>query len=141
MCFATYGCCQPCLLIKILFISQFNIVLLDQRLVFFVISLGRVVVPSRKIVKNLPGTYEKLPCKGKSYRFSSYRDPSVQTNTQTNTQTDILLLQYKDTSGYVFNILFYCIQRNTAETWRINFKLIKCLVYLNLVIVSNFLSL
>ena len=27
-----------------------------------VISLGRVVVPSPKIVINLPGTYEKLPC-------------------------------------------------------------------------------
>ena len=26
------------------------------------ISLGRVVVPSPKIVINLPGTYEKLPC-------------------------------------------------------------------------------
>ena len=29
---------------------------------FFVISLGRVVVPSPKIVKNLPGTYDNLPC-------------------------------------------------------------------------------
>ena len=29
---------------------------------FFVISLGRVEVPSPKIVKNLPGTYENLPC-------------------------------------------------------------------------------
>ena len=26
------------------------------------ISFGRVVVPSPKIVINLPGTYEKLPC-------------------------------------------------------------------------------
>ncbi len=30
----------------------------------FLVSLGRVVVPSTsKIVVNLPGTYEKLPCK------------------------------------------------------------------------------
>ena len=37
----------------------------------FVISFGRVVVPSPKIVINLPGTYEKLPCKGEPDRFSS----------------------------------------------------------------------
>ena len=37
---------------------------------FIVISLGRVVVPSPKIVINLPGTYEKLPCYGEPDRFS-----------------------------------------------------------------------
>ena len=29
--------------------------------ILFVISLGRMVVPSLKIFINLPGTYEKLP--------------------------------------------------------------------------------
>ena len=33
-----------------------------KKFIFFVISLRRVVVPSPKIVKNLPGTYENLPC-------------------------------------------------------------------------------
>ena len=43
-----------------------------KRYFFFleVISLGTVVVPSPKIVINLPRTYEELPCKGESYRFS-----------------------------------------------------------------------
>ena len=52
------------------------------------ISLGRVLVPSPKIVINLPGTYVKLPCKGEPDRFSGYRDPSVKTNKQTNKHPD-----------------------------------------------------
>ena len=38
--------------------------------IFFVISLGRVVLPSPKIFINLPGSYEKLPCQGEPDRFS-----------------------------------------------------------------------
>ena len=37
-----------------------------------------------KIVINLPRTYEKLHFKGESYRFSGYRDPLVQIDTQTH---------------------------------------------------------
>ena len=55
------------------------------------ISLGRVVVPFLKIVKNLPRTYEKLLCKGEPYRFISY--PSLGTHTQT-----VLLYYSEDTS-------------------------------------------
>ena len=55
---------------------------------FFAISLGRVDVPSIKIVINLLMTNEKLPCKGKSYR-----------------QADILLLYYKDSYLDVFEYL------------------------------------
>ena len=40
--------------------------------------LGRVVVPSPKLVINHPRTHEKLPCKGEPYQFS------VQTKRQTN---------------------------------------------------------
>ncbi len=57
-------------------------------LFFFVISLGRVVVPSPKIAINLSGTYEKPPCKGESYWFSSQRDPLVQTYKHTDKQKD-----------------------------------------------------
>ena len=39
------------------------------------ISLGMVVIPR---------TYEKLNCKGETYRFSSLRDPSVQTDRHTS---------------------------------------------------------
>ena len=39
-------------------------------IIFLGTILGRVVVPSSKIVINLPMTYEKLPCKGKPYQFS-----------------------------------------------------------------------
>ena len=52
------------------------------------ISIVRGVIPSHKIVMNLPSLYEKLSCKGELYRFSAERDPSV--------QTYILLLNYKD---------------------------------------------
>ena len=37
-------------------------------------------VPSPKIVRNLPRTYEKLHCKGEPYRFSGKQDPLVQTD-------------------------------------------------------------
>ncbi len=50
------------------------------------ISLGRVVLPSPKIVINLPGTYEKVPCKGEPDRYR---------------QTHILLFYYKDI-GYTW---------------------------------------
>ena len=60
----------------------------------FVISLGRVVVPSHKMLINLPGTYEK----GEPDRFSGKRDPSV----QTDRQIDILLLYYKEISVYLY---------------------------------------
>ena len=58
---------------------------------FFVISLVMVVVPSPKIVINLPGTYVKLPCHGEPDWFSSSRDPSVQTDKQTDTHPVTLL--------------------------------------------------
>ena len=48
------------------------------------ISLGMVVVPSLKIVINLPRTYEKLPCKGEPYQFIGKRDSSLQRNKQTD---------------------------------------------------------
>ena len=38
------------------------------------------------VVINLPRTYEKLPCKEEPDRFSGYRDPSAQTDIQTDTQ-------------------------------------------------------
>ena len=60
---------------------------------FVAISIGRVVVPSSKIAINLPRTYEKLHNKGEPYRFSGWRDLRYR---QTNKQTEILLLYYKD---------------------------------------------
>ena len=50
-------------------------------LIFF---LGWWLVPSPKIVINLPWAYEKLPCKGESYRFSGNWDPLEQTDRQTS---------------------------------------------------------
>ena len=44
-----------------------------------VISLGRVVEHSPKIVTNLPRKYGKLHCKGEPYRFSVQREPLVHT--------------------------------------------------------------
>ena len=44
------------------------------------ISLGKVVVPSSKIVSNLA---EKLHCKGEPYRFSGLKNLAVHTDTQT----------------------------------------------------------
>ena len=35
----------------------------------------------------MPKTYEKLHCKGEPYQFSGKRDPSVQTNRQTDPVT------------------------------------------------------
>ena len=43
------------------------------------IYFGRVVVPSPKIVMNLPRTYQALHCKGEPYQFSGQRDPQGQT--------------------------------------------------------------
>ena len=57
---------------------------------FFYIFLRRVIVPFPKIFINLPRTNEKLHCKGEPYRFSSYQDSSVHTDTQR--KIDILLL-------------------------------------------------
>ena len=48
----------------------------------------RVVVPSPQIDITISRTYEKLPCKEESDRFSSYRDPLVQIYKQTHRQTD-----------------------------------------------------
>ena len=39
----------------------------------WVISLGRVVLPSPKIVINLPRTNEKVHCKGETYWFSGWQ--------------------------------------------------------------------
>ena len=44
---------------------------------------------SREVVDTLqkiaiPRTYEKLNCKGESYQFSGYRDPSVLTYSKTD---------------------------------------------------------
>ena len=65
---------------------------------------------------NLPWTYEKLPCKGELDQFNGQRDPSVQTNRETNTQTHILLLQYKDM--YSFNIFqYYYEEKNQKCVW------------------------
>ena len=71
------------------FLFQFLILV-----IFFLgaISLGRVLVLSPKIVINLSGTYEKLPSKGEPDWFSGQQDPLLQTNRQTN----IRLLYYKD---------------------------------------------
>ena len=61
--------------------------------IFFlgVISIGSVVVPYHKIIINLPGTYEKLPCKRRS-RSVQRLARSFVTNKQTDRQTDIVLL-------------------------------------------------
>ena len=40
-----------------------------------------ISLESYKVVINLPGTYEKLPCEGEPDRFSGEQDPTVQTNT------------------------------------------------------------
>ena len=54
----------------------FNIVLKEKykiikgAIILRAISLGRVAVPSPKIIIKLPRTYEKLHCKGEPYRFS-----------------------------------------------------------------------
>ena len=49
-----------------------------------VIYLGRLVVPTPKIVINLSWTYEKLHCNRKPYRFSCKQDPSLHTDTETS---------------------------------------------------------
>ena len=47
-----------------------NIYLREELVCLGTISLGRVAVPSSKIVINLPRTYEKLHCKGEPYWIS-----------------------------------------------------------------------
>ena len=63
------------------------------------ISLGKVV-PSPKLVINLLRTYEKLSCKGEPYQFSCQ-----QTDTQTDKETNILLLYFKDNFTFEFSII------------------------------------
>ena len=48
--------------------------------------------------RNLPRTYKKLPCNGEPYQFSM-----VHTHRQTDTQTKILLLYYKDHIQHKYN--------------------------------------
>ena len=55
------------------------------------ISLGVLVIQTQKIVTNLLRTYEKLRCKGESYRFSGQRDPLVHTDRQTDIDPVTLL--------------------------------------------------
>ena len=71
-----------------LFVKSRNI----KTISIFFISLGRVV-PSPKIVINLPGTYEKLPCSAVS-EILRYK----QTQTETHPVTLV--------KGYVFNNYF-----------------------------------
>ena len=52
--------------------------------IFFRISLGRGVLPSRKIAINLHRTSAKLHWKVEPYRLSGLRDPSVQIDRQTD---------------------------------------------------------
>ena len=52
------------------------------------------MVFSPKLVKNFPRTYEKLHCKGESYRFTNKQDPSVPKDTQTPDILSLLLLIY-----------------------------------------------
>ena len=63
------------------------------------------VVRSPKIVKTLPGPMRSYSVK-ENYRFSGYRDPSVQTDRQTNRQKDIQLVYYKD--RYKVASIFVC---------------------------------
>ena len=67
---------------------------------------GKVLEPSPTIVVNNTRTFEKIRCKGESYRvrillnkesyrFIGYRDPLVQTDRHTHTQTQTLLLLFK----------------------------------------------
>ena len=58
--------------------------------------LLEIVLTSPQIVIILPRTYEKPSCKGEPYRIHIQPEPSVQTNKETNRQTDILLHYYKD---------------------------------------------
>ena len=53
---------------------------MDRGYFLVAISLERKVIPTSKTVINLPRTYEKLQCKGEPFRFSGYRNPSVQTD-------------------------------------------------------------
>ena len=54
-----------------------------------VISFGRVVVPSPKIIINLSSAYEELHCKGEPYRASDGKIPFY-------TQTNILPFFYQE---------------------------------------------
>ena len=69
------------------------------------IFLGRVMVPSPKIVVNNSRTLEKLRCKGEPQRFRGQLDPSVQTNRQ--------LLIYKGFHPTLFTFLEQQIMTNT----------------------------
>ena len=61
-----------------------------------------------EIVKNLHMTYEKISCKGEPNRFSSYRDPLVQTNGETSyyfiIRTEHILFLYDNKSPTMIKI-------------------------------------
>ena len=80
-----------------------------------------VVIPSLKIVNNLPRTYEKLSHKGESYRFSGYEILWYR-------QTNILLLCFKDLLNcrlstsliiifYLFRYWWYWICWQHGQWW------------------------
>ena len=73
---------------------------------FRAIHLGRVVVPSPKIVMNLPRTYEKLHCKGEPFWSRDQRNHLVQT-TDTHTDTDPATFIQGLWSFRTFNELIY----------------------------------
>ena len=89
-------------------------------------------------------TYEKLPCKGEPYRFSSWRDPSVQTDRQTEIQLlyiiriksnkrslrlcfllrqIVKILWFKKTKYFFeFNRMFFLQSRDKIEKYKLIIK-------------------
>ena len=53
------------------------------------------MVPTPKIAIHLPGTFDRLHCKEKPYRFSGLRDRRYR-QTHTHTQTEILILYHEE---------------------------------------------
>ena len=74
---------------------------------FLSISKGKVVLPSPKIVLNLPGTYKKLPCKGEADRLA--RSFGI----------DILLLYYKDRQPLKTLTLLFIGTSGSADSFKI----------------------
>ena len=73
---------------------------------------GCNVIPSPKIVINLPRTYEKLLCKGEPHRSAV---SEILRYKQTDSQTNILLLYHKD-----INFLIKClfVSRCRNNSWK-----------------------
>ena len=74
-------------------------------------SLWRVVVPSPKIVINLPRTYEKLHCKGEPYRFGGQRDLLALTDRHPLLYYKIYIMKINGIGIVKHKILFFLSSR------------------------------